>query len=78
MTAKIREGSDNSALWCGTLPPIDHTYVFHIFHIKSENTKLTITSVQMIKMTSYLNHDIIPRIEIFPEILVKMRHSNVT
>ena len=29
-------------------------------------------------MPSYLNHDIIPRIEIFPEVLVKIRHSNVT
>ena len=29
-------------------------------------------------MPSYLNHDIIPRIEIFSEVLVKIRHSNVT
>ena len=50
----------------------------YISILKAENTQFLITSVKMMQMTSYLHHSIISTRETFPEILVKIRHDDVT
>ena len=53
-------------------------YILIYFILKAENTQFLITSVKMMQMTSYLYHNIISTRETFSEILVKIRHDDVT
>ena len=46
-------------------------------HSNPGNTKLSITCLQMVQMTSYLHHNTRTWRETFPDVLVKIRHDDV-